>query len=106
MIRHLSPARWQSRLAQPAWRYRAAVLSRATAAAVAGYVVTSLLVIALALWLPQSRTDAALTATLVSLFIYAALVMLAFATRTALRAWLWLGGLAAVAGGAWLLAAA
>jgi len=85
------------------FHYRAGVFLRAVAAIAGGYAVTSLLVISLALWLPQSQSDAVLTGTLLSFLIYALLVMMVFSVRSAWRAWLWTAALAAVAGLPWLI---
>lgn len=85
------------------WRYRTGVLSRTLAALAGGYALTSLMVIALSLWLPLSKSDAVLTATLLSFLIYAVVIMLVFSVKTALRAWLWLAGLSAIASIPWLL---
>lgn len=67
--------------------YRLAVASRALAAIVGGYALTALAVTALAIFLPLSRAEASMTATLLSFVIYTCVVIWVFATRTAWRAW-------------------
>jgi len=69
-------------------RYRAAVASRALAAIVGGYVLTSSAVAAIAVYLPLASADATLTATLLSFAIYAGIVLWVFATQSAMRVWL------------------
>lgn len=68
--------------------YRLAVASRALAAIVGGYALTALATFALALFLPMSRAEASMTATLLSFAIYTCAVIWVFATRTASRAWI------------------
>lgn len=67
--------------------YRLAVASRAVAAIVGGYVLTALATFALAIFLPMSKAEASMTATLLSFLIYTCAVLWVFATRTAWRAW-------------------
>lgn len=68
--------------------YRLAVASRALAAIVGGYALTALAITALAIFLPLSRAEASLTATLLSFLIYTCIVIWVFATRSATRAWI------------------
>ncbi|WP_129776739.1 DUF3649 domain-containing protein [Peristeroidobacter soli] len=68
--------------------YRLAVASRALAAILGGYALTALAITALAIFLPMSRAEASLTATLLSFLIYTCVVIWVFATRSATRAWL------------------
>ena len=68
--------------------YRLAVASRALAAIVGGYALTALATMALAIFLPMSRSEASMTATLLSFVIYTCAVLWVFATRSATRAWL------------------
>jgi hypothetical protein len=72
-------------------RYRAVVASRLIAGAGGGYAVAWLWAAALALLLHDglglARADAALLATLASILVYCAAVLSAFATRSAVRAW-------------------
>jgi hypothetical protein len=68
--------------------YRLAVASRALAAIVGGYALTALAITALAIFLPLSRAEASLTATLLSFLIYTCVVIWVFATRSATRAWI------------------
>ncbi|GFE81427.1 iron transporter [Steroidobacter agaridevorans] len=67
--------------------YRLSVASRALAAIIGGYALTALATFALAIFLPMSRAEASMTATLASFLIYACVVLWVFATRTAWRAW-------------------
>lgn len=64
-----------------------AVASRAVAAIVGGYVLTAITTFALAMFLPLSKAEASMTATLLSFAIYTCAVIWVFATRTAWRAW-------------------
>lgn len=73
-------------------RYRLAVASRALAAIVGGYVLSALVAMAMALWLPLARAEAVITGTLASFVVYTCAVMWVFAARDAWRAW---AGLAA-----------
>jgi len=68
--------------------YRLGVASRALAAIGGGYGVGALAAAVLALALPASRAEAAVTGTLVSFLVYAVAVMWVFAARSAGRAWL------------------
>lgn len=72
-------------------RYRLAVASRAVAAIGGGYGLSALSAAALALYLPGSQADAAITATLIAYVIYTLAAIWVFAVRSAWRAW---GGLA------------
>ena len=74
--------------------YRLGVASRAVAAVGGGYAVAALAAAVLALYLPTTRVEAALTATLASFAVYTAAVMWVFAAQSAGRAW---AGLVAVA---------
>jgi hypothetical protein len=67
--------------------YRLAVASRTFAAIIGGYALTALATFALAIFLPMSRAEASMTATLASFLIYSCVVIWVFATRTAWRAW-------------------
>jgi Ca2+/Na+ antiporter len=67
--------------------YRLAVASRAIAAILGGYVLSALATFALAIFLPMSKAEASMTATLLSFLIYTGVVLWVFATRTAGRAW-------------------
>lgn len=67
--------------------YRLSVASRALAAIIGGYALTALATFALAIFLPMSRAEASMTATLSSFLIYTCVVIWVFATRTAWRAW-------------------
>jgi len=80
----------------PMLSYRLGVASRVTAAVFCGYALTALAVSFLALALPMERASATLRATMLSFAIYAAAVLWAFASRTALLAWIGIGAPAAV----------
>jgi hypothetical protein len=67
--------------------YRLSVASRALAAILGGYALTALATFALAIFLPLSRAEASMAATLSSFLIYSCAVIWVFATRTAWRAW-------------------
>ena len=76
--------------------YRLGVASRSVAAIVGGYVLAALVTMLLSVSLPMTRSEAVMTATLLSFAIYTCAVMWVFATRSALRAWLGLAITAAV----------
>lgn len=67
--------------------YRLSVASRAVAAILGGYVLSALAAFALAIFLPMSKAEASMTATLSSFLIYTCAVLWVFAIRTAWRAW-------------------
>jgi len=72
-------------------RDRLSVLSRVLAAVAGGYVVTSLLSIALALGLTalgMNKAEAVLATTMAAFLLYALIIMAVFHARTAARAWL------------------
>jgi len=69
-------------------RYRLGVAVRAVAAIGGGYAVAALATAVLALYLPTTRAEAALTATLLAFVVYPCAVMWVFAARSAARAWL------------------
>lgn len=68
--------------------YRLGVASRSVAAIVGGYVLAALATMLLSVSLPMARSEAVMTATLLSFAIYTCVVMWVFATGSALRAWL------------------
>lgn len=79
------------------------VLSRSLAAIVGGYALAASSAMFLAVALPVARAQAVLTGMLVAIVLCACAALWAFATRTALRAWIgiaapallfWLGTLA------------
>ena len=78
--------------------YRLSVASRAVAAIIGGYALTALATFALATFLPMSRAEASMTATLSSFLIYTCVAIWVFATRTAWRAWAGIIGSMAVLG--------
>lgn len=63
------------------------VLSRTLAAIVGGYALAATCSMFLALALPMARSQAVLTGMLVAIALCACAALWAFATRTALRAW-------------------
>ena len=76
--------------------YRLDVATRSVAAIVGGYVLAALVTMLLSVSLPMARSEAVMTATLLSFALYTCAVMWVFATRSALRAWLGLAIPAAV----------
>ena len=68
--------------------YRLTVASRTVAAILGGYALSALASFALAIFLPMSKAEASMTATLLSFLIYTCAVIWVFATRTAWRAWI------------------
>ncbi|MBN9145859.1 MULTISPECIES: hypothetical protein [unclassified Novosphingobium] len=72
-------------------RHRLHVFSRAIAAILGGYVVTSLAVACLARLLPMRAAEASIAATLVSFAIYAGIIVTVFSARSMLRVWISLG---------------
>ena len=74
--------------------YRWSVLSRAVAAAAGGYVVVTLLQLALTALFPASHVKALLFGMQTGYLYYTGIIIWCFAVRTATRAWV---GLAAVA---------
>lgn len=79
-------------------RERWAVASRALAAILGGYGVAALFTGALAMHLPGRRSEATLTAMMLSFAVYAGAVIWVFAARSAWQAWLGLAIPAAVLG--------
>jgi hypothetical protein len=69
------------------YRYRLAVASRALAAIGGGYLLAAAATTVLSLILPLSRSEAVVTATLLSFLVYAGAVIGVFAARNAWRAW-------------------
>ncbi|ARP75856.1 MULTISPECIES: DUF3649 domain-containing protein [Bordetella] len=67
--------------------YRVAVTSRALAAILGGYAVSSAAAACLAVWLPMRRVDAVVAALMLSFVVYTCAVLWVFATRNAWRAW-------------------
>ena len=86
----------------PSARYRWVVAGRVAVAFGGGYVLASLLAADLALLLPRlfalDQAEAVLTATLFGFALYAAIVLWAFATRSATRVWAGVGTACALAG--------
>ena len=77
--------------------YRWSIASRALAAIVGGYALTSLAILALSLTLPwfgMSRAEAVLASTLASFLIYTAIIMAVFHAQSVARAWAWQFGAA------------
>lgn len=68
-------------------RYRLGVAVRTVAAIAGGYAVAAMASAALALYLPTSRAEAALTGTMAAFVVYPCAVMWVFAARSAARAW-------------------
>lgn len=82
----------KSALDENSARYRWMVASRAVAAIVGGFVLTSLITAVLSLLLPRitatPRAEAVLIATLISFVFWTCIVLWIFTTRSAKRAWL------------------
>lgn len=75
--------------------HRWLMLSRIAAAFVGGYTVSSLLTAVLARTLPLPAVDAVLVATMSSFFVYAAIIIVVFHSRTVTRAGIWLAAVVA-----------
>lgn len=69
---------------------RRSVISRIAAAVLGGYAVTSLAVACLARTLPLPPAEASIAATLLSFGLYATVILVVFAARSAGKAWLYL----------------
>lgn len=81
----------------------AGVGTRSLAALLGGYLVAYSGTLCLAVYLPLARPDRAVWASLASFALWALAMLLAFACRPPLRAWLWLAGLSLLlSGSAWL----
>ncbi len=82
--------------------YRWQVASRVLAAFGGGYVLTSLVAANAALLLPRlssaTQAESVLMATMCSFVLYACIILWAFATSSASRAWLGIGTASALAG--------
>jgi hypothetical protein len=65
----------------------AAVISRVLAAAIGGYALANLGAVALVSSLPMARVEATMTALPVSFAVFTAVVVWAFAARSATAAW-------------------
>ncbi len=72
----------------PLLRYRLAVASRAIAAIGGGYLLAAAVTTVLSLVLPLSRSEAVVTATLLSFLVYACAAIWVFAAASAWRAWI------------------
>lgn len=77
--------------ANPSTRW--AVASRVLAAILGGYAVAYAATAFLAVYLPLIRADRVTFASLACFAVYTAAILYAFGARSALRAWLVLGGL-------------
>lgn len=64
------------------------VVSRIVAALGGGYALTAIATMTLTIYLPTSRAQSVLIATMSSFFIYVCVSIWVFAARTAWRAWL------------------
>ncbi|WP_018748719.1 DUF3649 domain-containing protein [Chitiniphilus shinanonensis] len=83
--------------------YRLGVASRAVAAIVGGYALAYAFAACAGRWLPLARSEAVLTATLLSFLVYGGAALWVFCVRRAWHAWVGLvlgtallGGLAAL----------
>lgn len=68
-------------------RYRWAVFSRIVAAVLGGYALAAISAAGLAIWLPMTRVDAVVTASMLAFVIYSVAIMWVFAARSTWRAW-------------------
>ncbi|WP_425032967.1 DUF3649 domain-containing protein [Pelagibius sp.] len=66
---------------------RVDILSRIAAAAVGGYALSSATAICLSLVLPMARSEAVLTATMVSFVVYVCVALWAFSASSVGRVW-------------------
>ncbi len=80
-------ARWLNRFGNTLARPWLGVLSRSLAAIVGGYALAATCSMFFAVALPIARAQAVLTGMLVAIVLCACAALWAFATRTALRAW-------------------
>lgn len=78
---------WYSRFGGLSSRPWLGVLSRTLAAIVGGYALAATCAMFFAVALPMARSQAVLTGMLVGIVLCACAALWAFATRTALRAW-------------------
>lgn len=67
---------------------RAALISRILAAIAGGYALAYALAACVSLILPMARSEAVLTASMLSFAVYTAAVIWAFSAKTAKRAWI------------------
>jgi hypothetical protein len=72
------------------------VAARTAAGVLGGYALASLVAASCAAALPSIRSEAVLTGMLLGLLVAAGALMWAFAARSALHAWAWIAGPAAV----------
>jgi len=77
-------ARFAAHFARPGWT----VFARSMAAMFGGYALASSTAVFLAVALPGARGQAVLTGMLVAIVVAACAALWAFATRSALRAWM------------------
>ncbi|MFT0545940.1 DUF3649 domain-containing protein [Allopusillimonas ginsengisoli] len=77
-------------------QFRLGVASRAAAAIFGGYALAASASSLLAVVLPLHKSDAVLTATLLSFVLYTCAALWAFAARSALRGWFGIGLLTAI----------
>ncbi|MCX5462696.1 DUF3649 domain-containing protein [Alcaligenes faecalis subsp. parafaecalis] len=74
-------------MSQLGLRYRLQVLSRIVAAIIGGYVLTSAITVLLTLIWPLPRSEAVLSANMLSFIWYTVAVIWVFSAGSALRAW-------------------
>jgi len=74
-------------------RRRLDLAGRIAAALFGGYALAFGVTAFLSVYLPLARPDRVVTASLLCFAVWVAAVIYTFAARSALRAWLWLGGL-------------
>jgi len=79
-------------LHRSAYRHRKTIdiVSRAVAAMVGGFCFASAFVVFLSLLLPGTKIQAVISASLIGFTVWTAAAIVAFATKTAIRAWIWI----------------
>ena len=79
------------------------VISRIFAAAIGGYTLSAAITVCLALYLPTTRSEAVLTATMISFVIFVCAAIWVFSVSSARRAWMGLTLATAIPGGVLLI---
>ncbi|MFT4102560.1 MAG: iron transporter [Burkholderiaceae bacterium] len=80
----------------PSWAAGLAIASRALCALLGGYALASAFTAFFSLALPLHRSEAVLTASMLSFAVYTAAAIFVFSARSATRAWAWTLGPAAL----------
>ena len=82
---------------------RLSVTSRVFAAAIGGYALSAATTVCLALYLPTTRSEAVLTATMISFVIFVCAAIWVFSVSSARRAWMGLFLATGIPGGILLI---